>query len=92
MQKQKVMEATVLPLPGNEGFCPFCKRPTLFKHHEQFPGDAPFRAYQEPISNGQAPIVQVRKMICSHSDCGKMLVTLDTPKWKGTLVPYEQYS
>jgi len=92
MQKLQINKTKTLSLPGQEGFCPFCKRPTLFKHYEQFPGDGPFKAYQDPINKGQGPIIQVRKMICSRSDCGKMIITLDTPNWTGTLIPYEQYS
>lgn len=91
MQKLQIKNTRTLPLPGREGFCPFCKRPTLYKHYEQFPGDSPFKAYQDPISAGQMPIVQVRKMICSHSDCLKMVVTLDSANWVGTLVPFEAY-
>jgi hypothetical protein len=65
-----------LPRAGKDGICPHCSRPTRFLHTEQFPGDAPFIAYNEPVDRQKAPQVQVRKMKCTRDDCGKIIVTL----------------
>jgi hypothetical protein len=81
---------TILPKAGNDGICPHCNKPTRFLHVEQYPGDGPFMAYQEPLEKQRTPIVQVRKMKCTRQECGQMIITLDSPKWSGTIIPYQQ--
>lgn len=81
---------TPIPRAGYDGICPFCQKPTRFLHTEQFPGDAPFIAYYEPIEKQRTPAVQVRKCRCTHEECAKLIVTLETPEWKGMLIPYKR--
>ncbi len=79
-----------IPRPGYDGICPHCDRPTRFLHVEQFPGDAPFIAYLEPLEKQKKPIVQVRKSRCTNEGCQKLIVTLEMPEWVGMLVPFKQ--
>lgn len=78
------------PKPGYDGICPHCKKPTRFLHTEQFIGDVPFVAYQEPVEKQKAPMIQIRKMKCTRQECGRLIITMESPKWTGTLVPYQQ--
>ncbi len=79
-----------VPQPGYDGICPHCNRPTRFLHAEQFPGDAPFIAYLEPLEKHKKPVVQVRKCRCTNEDCQQLIVTLIMPEWVGTLVPFKR--
>ncbi|NLI16126.1 MAG: hypothetical protein GX409_07580 [candidate division Zixibacteria bacterium] len=92
MPAKKEISAGSLPKPGYDGICPQCGRPTRFLHAEQFPGDGPFIAYQEPLEKQKIPLVQVRKMKCNRDDCRQLIVTLDCPTFSGILYPNQNTS
>lgn len=90
MLAKKDATSNTIPKPGLEGICPQCGRPTRFLHTEQFPGDAPFIAYREPLEKQKTPLIQVRKMKCNREDCGQLIITLDSPAYSGILYPQHQ--
>ena len=88
---RQVIDEKTLPTPGKEAICPHCGQLTIFKHLEQFPGDGPFKAFEQPVNPQKAPIVITRKSYCGRENCGRMVVTIESPQWRGTLIPYKQY-
>lgn len=92
IEGRQVIDEKTLPMMGKEAICPHCNQLSVFRHLEQFPGDGSFKAFEHPLQPQKPPVAIVRKCYCTRENCGRMAVTLETPRRKGTLIPYKQYS